>query len=398
MIYLLKMVLLLLIKVFKSRYKWLIILFFVWLFRVDFIQDTGDGVGKALQIGSLIGIVFFIVKYKRSIFYITFFRTNYTIKSCVILYIFGTLSALWSIMPMFSFYMGFQNVILLVAVVWMLSICHSFKGLEKSFLLSTVICILFESIALRLTWQPSLFVHHLASGSSAAICISYCIGELLCMKKKDTERKRLLTGCVLVSIIVLVTSTSSGANASAVFGIAIGLLLSRKIFWAFLLFATALFLYYNQHMIESLLLFIMPGKTMAVIESKTGRTLFWNEIYRLIDYRPLLGYGFACIERAISKTLDIAIIDAHNSYLGIYGSLGVIGSIIFYIHLGITLITILRNYLKPGFLGVFAGICCALLNGYSFGFLSGKGCSIIIIYFFLVALTFFYIKVKKYDD
>ena len=48
--------------------------------------------------------------------------------------------------------------------------------------------------------------------------------------------------------------------------------------------------------------------------------------------------------------------------------------------------------MKAGYIGLISAFACAMLNGYSYGFLSGKACSITIIYMSLIVLTFFYSK------
>ena len=87
--------------------------------------------------------------------------------------------------------------------------------------------------------------------------------------------------------------------------------------------------------------------------------------------------------------------DAHNNYLGIYGSLGIIGCAFLGLQFLSTMLYSFKRRMKCGYLGIFAATCCAILNGYSYGFLSGKACSITVIY--LVVLSFTYSRVNYYD-
>lgn len=43
----------------KSKYRWLLILFILWLYRVDFISADGGGLAKTLQVVTLFGMFFF---------------------------------------------------------------------------------------------------------------------------------------------------------------------------------------------------------------------------------------------------------------------------------------------------------------------------------------------------
>ena len=194
--------------------------------------------------------------------------------------------------------------------------------MEKSFLMIAVFTMLFEVITVRFLEGFSLFFHFLQSGSAAALCFSYCIAELLAMKRPDKERKFLLKWTIVISLIVLVISTSSGANVSAICGFAIALFFSRKVFYSLLLFSL-----------------------------------------NLAAQKPFLGWGYACIERAVTNTGFMAS-DAHNNYLGIYGSLGIIGCAFLGFQFLSTILYSFKRRMKCGYLGIFAATCCAILNGY----------------------------------
>lgn len=394
LIYILRLIFESLKFVLHTKYKWMLIFFIVWLFRVDFIADTGGGGGKALQIVCLFCMFLLLLKYNKLGIWL---KMNVPIKSCVLLYSFGTLSALWAFLPSYAAFMAIQNIVLLLVLIWLFSNFHSFYSTERAFVILMVGCALFETIGLRLTWWHSLIVHHLASGSMSAICISYCVGELLRARKSEKERKLMLKGAILIAAFILITSTSSGANASTVFGIAVALVISGNIAWASLLFVAFIILYFNQDLIQQIIFFIMPGKDLNTIETATGRQEMWNAIWVLAALKPMLGYGYGCIERVISDFLDWQINDAHNMYMGIYGSLGIIGCVIFYIMLGSSLITSLVKRAEKGFCGVVAAFSCAMLNGYSFGYLSGKACSITIAFFALVCLTYYYPIANRND-
>lgn len=381
-----------LITVLKSKYKWLLFLFVLWLYRVDFIADTGGGLGKALQVVTIFGMLYLVLSRKKIIVKYAYNRTNLPIQSVLWLYTYAVISTLWALIPTFAFFLSFQNIVLIFVLMWVVTLVRDFVQMERFFLVFAVLMTLFEVICERLLNFPSLFIHYLPGGSAAAICVAYTIGELLANHRLNKERKNLLKNTLIVSLFILITSTSSGANASAVFGFIIALFLSGKFLYALLLLCSGLFLYLNPELIESLILMVMPGKTMESLQSSSGRTALWDILYELAAQKPLFGWGYACIERAVTQT-GFNASDAHNNYLGIYGSLGIVGCIFLAIQMLSSVVYALQRRMRPGYVGLACAFCCAILNGYSYGFLSGKACSITVIYFCLVILTFTYSKV-----
>lgn len=213
----------------------------------------------------------------------------------------------------------------------------------------------------------------------------------------DLERENTLRNTLILSIIILITSTSSGANIAAILGCCIALLFSGNIIWTCLILIIGVILYLNQDLIMHLMLLVMPGKTEAIIESGNGRETIWNGILAVAAQRPLIGWGYACGERVASNYLNWTLSDSHNNYLGVYGGLGWIGLFFLIIHQIVTLWTAFTKRMKIGYTGLLCGLCCATINGYSYGYLSGKACSITVIYFSMVILTFIYSKIRNYD-
>lgn len=382
---------------FNPKYRILSGLFFLWLYRIDFIQADGAGLAKALQVLTTFGILIFILNRDGSLIMNSFTKRDFPIRSMLLLFSFGILSTLWAYLPTFAFFLSFQNVVVILLLIWAFKQVSNFVSAEKFFLSVSVIIMLFESILLRVLYQPFLFVHYLSVGSMAAICISYCLAELLSLKIKDAERVNYLKGTFITSFIILILSTSSGANASAVFGIVIALLLSRQKIYGFIILLFGFILYLNQDLIQDLILFIMPGKTMAVIESGTGRATIWAEIFKIAEQRPWIGWGFACVERLVSNFGTI-VSDAHNNFIGFYGSLGLIGLSIYTLHFFSSFSYTFKRRFRLGYRGLIASLCCATLNGYSYGYLSGKTCSITIAYFAVIVLSFYFSKYKLYKE
>lgn len=384
----------------KSKFKYLLLLFALWLFRIEFIPDVGGGgAAKALQVGCLAGMLCMIVKWYPSIVSVSFGKTNAAVKSALWLYLFALLSTLWAFDPRFAFFLSFQNIVLIMTLVFVYSRFHTFRSTEMMFVLFVSIMIIFESICIRFT-QRVLIAHFLPAASSAAMLFSYSIAEYLNASASDRKRKKILRYAIILSVVILLTCTSGGANASAAFGLSIALFFSKKRIYAIPIFAIAAFFFLNQDLLNELITVLMPGKTKEVIESGNGRDSIWELIFRLAEEKPWLGWGFACVERVMSEEAIKGQIlsDAHNSYIGIYGSLGIVGCVFLGTHIANQLTTIYPRIRRRGYTGLLAASGCALLNCYTYGFLSGKACSITVTYFSLVVLTFYYKKLAKSND
>lgn len=381
-------------RAFRSKYRWMAILFFVWLYRVDFMPADGGGVAKGIQVGSLFLMTMMVMGYRKGLPAFVFSRGIAPIRTATWLYTFAMLSTAWAFSVTFAFFLSVQNIVLLMVLVWFFALFRDFRSMEKAFLTLAVIIMLFEVLMVRILGAPVLFIHYLPGGSSAAICISYCMGELLKESHSDKARRSLLKGTAVVSLIVLVTSTSSGANASAVAGVAFALFFSGRLAWALLLMAIAATLYAFPDLSERALYFIMPGKTKEEIETGTGRETIWEGLMAVTAQRPLYGWGYACGERVASEYLDWTLSDAHNNWLGIYSGLGLTGVALLIIHQVSTLLTAFTKRMKRGCTGLLCALACATVNGYSYGYLSGKACSITILYFAMLVLLYFYPKLS----
>lgn len=381
----------------KSRFKWIFILFTLWLYRVDFIPADTGGVAKLLQVISILGLLLLIQKSRPNFISIVTKKFPPTLKSILVLYLFAVTSTLWAYNPSFAFFLSFQNIVLIFVLTYIFFQLPDFKSMERAFIFIAIFCMLFEAILIRITFSPTFFIHCLPAGSTAAVCLSYCIGELLAKHKISKQRKSFLKGATVLSTIVLITSTSGGANISAITGISIALFISGKIIYAAPLLLVSLFIYFNPSLYEPILLFLMPGKTMEVIEIGNGRDTIWNGIITVTMKQPVYGWGFACGERVASNYLKWSLSDAHNIYLGLFGGLGFIGVGLFVIHqIATTLFLFFRKY-RIGYSGLFCAFCCASINGYSYGYLSGKACSITVIYFAILIFSFVSLLAKTHD-
>lgn len=377
------------------KYKWLAILFMIWLYRIDFMPDTGSGQEKAIQVFSLLGIFYFIHRYKHSIVEYSLKRTNAVIKSALMLYTYALISTVWAYMPTLACFLSFQNLILIMLMVWFFGNFQDFRNMERGFVLFALSTVGFEWICARIN-SFGLVIHFLGGASSAALCFVYCAGEWIRCKRSDKSRAKFLKCSMLLSFFFMVTCTSMGANAAAVIGFAMACMFSGNAIWAILLFVVGTTLYFNQNLIEELLLVLAPDKDMETIKTGNGRDVIWQALLFMANQKPVFGWGFACIERTCPDAISgQQLSDAHSNFVGMYGSLGFVGLAVFIWHLLTALFKSFGNRIMPGYLGLFAALVTAIINSYSYGFLSGKGCSITVIYFALIVLTFFYGKTSR---
>ena len=189
-------------KVFVGKYGLLIILFLLWLYRVDFVAADGGGLAKGLQVVAILGMLMIVQSNRRSIINYTYTKTNGAVKSLMVLYTYALISTLWALIPTFAFFLSFQNLVLVMLLVWLFARIDNFKDTEKIFLIGCASIMLFEAIVFRIVRSPGVFIHCLVSGSSAALLFSYSIAEYMGMKRYDVKRKRMLKGCIFLSLIV----------------------------------------------------------------------------------------------------------------------------------------------------------------------------------------------------
>lgn len=136
---------------------------------------------------------------------------------------------------------------------------------------------------------------------------------------------------------------------------------------------------------------------MEIIEIGNGRETIWNAIIAVTMKQPMYGWGFACGERVAGDSINWNLSDAHNNYLGLFGGLGFIGVGLFIIHQIITTTFLFFKRYRIGHTGLFCAFCCASINGYSYGYMSGKACSITVTYFAILVFSLVSLLTKTYD-
>lgn len=379
---------------FHKPYLWFTIAFIIWYYRIGYMPQSG--VTTLIQLSTLMFMFVYSVRhYRGNLFARVWSVPNVPIKSLLIFYLYAVISALWAFQPSLSGFLSVQNILIICVLYWYFSRCKTFDSAERCFLNFFVIFNVADCVLSRIFNHAILFYHHLPASSVAAMCVSYSISEYM-NSAKDSKRKRYLMHCTIISIVILLLSTSSGGNASALAGVAYGCFLSGKIFICLIIGIVAWVLLVNPDLMDSFILFIMPGKTMEMIETGTGRKEFWEFEMFYANQKPIFGWGFACIERVVTAMTDeFHYPDAHSNYVGFYGSLGIFGCVLAGIHFISSLLSGLVHRKKRGFVGLGSAVVCGITNGYSYGFLSGKACSITVMYFAVVLLFYFYAKLNK---
>lgn len=379
-------------------FKWFAIFFIVWLYRIEFMSDTGVGMGKILQVITILGLFYFLRREQPRIISMTLRETNIQIKSLTLLYLYALVSTIWAYLPSYAFFFSFQNLLMIMLFIWVFSIYDNFRDLERGFLFITTTIVVIEFLFSRYL-DMRIFLHFLPSGSLSALMLAYCVGEHISCDRSDKERLSLLKVCSAIFLFNLVVNTSGGANSSAVISIAVVMFFCGKKGYALLLFLLGTILFFNQELIDKLILTLMPGKDMETIKIGSGRDTIWENLLSYANQKPWFGWGFACVERVRLNVFDWQTLsDAHSNYIGMYGSLGIVGCMLFGWHLLTTGWYLFKRKVQTGFLGLFAAFICATVNGYSYGFLSGKTCSITVGYVMIVVLSFYYSYIPQEEE
>ena len=268
-----------------KKFRWITAFFLLWIYRTIFMPAGDGGFAQALQIISLFSMLFIVYSHWQRKVVGIFRISNPPIRTLLLLYFYALLSATWAFMPAFSAFLSIQNFILMALTFWLLSMPKTFDGVEKSLVYLIMAMAFFSAIGGRYNVGWPIFIHLLQTGTCSAMCFAYCFAEWI-KEKKDKKRLRFFRTVMLISFVLLVTSTSSGANASCVAGIGTAMLFSGHAMWGALMACIGIFAFIYQDQLMDLLLLIMPGKTKATIESATGRDRFGCTSFLVPGLRP----------------------------------------------------------------------------------------------------------------
>ena len=354
----------------------------------------GGGIARGLQIATTFGLLFFAVRFRKNGVTAALFYTKSPNVTMTWYLLLALASTMWSYVPMFSFFMAFEKMVFMIVFFAIFSKIRTFENMEKLFVYLVVGMLIFNGIVTRVMGYQAWIGHDLQQGSCAAMCFSYCCGEYLAKKINGKKRYAMLRAAMLISLFFLVISTSGGANASAALGFGIALLVCGKFVWGLLLLLIGGAVYFFKDLGDGIFNFLMAGKSQADIKSSTGRTAIWEVVEELGAQKPYLGWGYAAMERYITDNGTMPLTDLHSNYYGSYGSTGLVGLALLMIHHASAIFYTLGKRMKPGYVGLLSAICCGTLNGYSYGFLSGKTAIITVVYLAILMMAYFYSKVR----
>lgn len=374
----------------NSPAKWMTICFALWVFRVSCLPAGNGFFIQALQIGSLGVMAYYAYKWNRISFSIGLFRTGLPVMSISLYMLLGLISTIWSYKPGFTFFMSFEKIAFIAIFFSVLTIPKTFLATERFYVLLLFGMVSLNWVALRITGSMSLMHHNLQEGSCAAMCLCYCFAELMSKKVNGPKRLSMFRVICICCLFFMFTSTSGGANASAALGIAIAFLVSGRGVWGIIIGFMGGLLFFNEELFDNVIGVLMQGKTEGEVKTATGRTKIWEIVMSFANEKPILGWGYAAIERYIFDKQIMPLNDVHSNFYGAYGNTGLLGLGLLIFHHISSIVSVIPKLFKPGMAGVFCALICGTMNGYSYGFLVGKTALISVAYIGFVMLTFVY--------
>ena len=361
--------------------------------RIQIFQFRTTSVGLNAYSGIqtlVVAVLFALLVIQRDTSLKTIF-TNRLFCNLSFLYSLGMVSIIWSALPAFSFYMAFQNLVFLSAIFYLASLKDSFADLESFLIKSSLLFMLIALLGDIYRYGFSIIFgwHHLEIGGVGAMLLCYSVGEIVycsSVLRFDPQRKKLLWRTAIGGFIILIWSTSSGANVSSIIGLLSLAFVGKNKTFKIVAFLIIMVFTLIPDSITSVLPFIFPGKSSIGITSVGYRMHLWESLWELTRQKPILGWGYAAIER-INQYYAI---DSHNSIIGIIGGLGFVGGFLLVSYIIIAFVKIYKNRYIAGYTGLFGGFMCLLADSNTIGFLSSKTSLLTIAFFTIVVISYFY--------
>lgn len=297
----------------------------------------------------------------------------------ILLYLWGSLSGIWSTMPLFSGYFGIEGLILILGLAVILLNQPDNASIEKFSIYTSYLIVLLIFIGfIRLNgFGFDLYHWHTNEYSAvAAMLFGYCYGELNNkFREYDRFERKVLKYGTWLSLFCVLIGTSSGSNLSIMAALVVVTLISgrrsTKIF-TLLIFSSILIL--NQFYGDLLFRVIFPGKTLAAVSSMQGRLNLWEHYLEMIQQKPWMGWGFASIER-IS---NVYATTTHNSLIEVAGGVGIVGLCLYLIYIFTVYLKLIQNIHTPYLVGITGALTAGLVNSNSISFIGSPPSSIFI--------------------
>lgn len=316
---------------------------------------------------------FFTKAFKLSVFWLLLY------------YIVCALSATWSLRPAYSFYRAVEFMVYFVSLAIALSYSSGFEKAEKRVLFLSILSVFIQmGIHIKDGIPFSLEAWHTnAYSASAVVIFVYCAGEYLALAKQrfaeHRTRRKMLFLCGSLSFFLLVLGTSSASNIAALIGLAVILLLQRKVVLVILIVCLTLPFFVLGDGLDLLKEAVFPGKSEQAIETLGGRTMAWSYYAEKIAASPFLGYGLGVspigVEDVIGSGIgvspteddEVGVAYSHNFVISILIGTGFLGFSVFLVFLAklaLELIQVLRARIK-GSLGIVVAIGAGFVNSLS---------------------------------
>lgn len=283
--------------------------------------------------------------------------TRAPVRWLLLYYVLATLSAAWSLMPSYTLFRGIEVLSQFLGIFVILAHARSFAAREFTFLAVGAMAIVLEigGTARLIGGIGSIAAIHNDSYSNVGLMLFvYCLAE---HPGCEPARRRTLFWFGFIGLMAIVVGTSATTNVAAVLGILVAAILSawRTGLRPVTIVAICLLLFLGLSAVlarDSLIAWLMPGKTAEQIQTFTGRRELWEELSGPMHESPLLGHGFV----ASTRFGDLKVANAHNVLLQAMMDTGLVGTGILavaLIALGMSCIQRL-NQRSPGSAGLAA--------------------------------------------
>lgn len=286
------------------------------------------------------------------------------VRWLLLYYVFATVSALWSLMPIYTLFRGVEVLAQFLAVFVILAHARSFAAREFTFLVAGAIAIVLEIAGTaRVNGGIDSFeaIHTCSYSNVGLMLFVYCLAEY---PGCEPLRRRTLLWFGLIGLAAIVVGTSATTNVAAVLGILLAVIISvrRSGPQPITIVAICLLLFLGLLAVlarDSAISWLMPYKTMDQIQNFSGRRQLWEDLSLsgALQQNPLLGLGFV----ASTRTGDFTAINAHNALLQVMMDTGFVGTgmiALALVALGISSIRRLNQHLpgSAGFAAAFAAL------------------------------------------
>ncbi len=367
---------------FFKQNKTIILLIFAWIFRLTFLLQGNAGgvaINKYVLLQIILGMIMFIFLQKRGVTPIVLLKYPST-RFFAILYMMGVISICWSVMPLMSCYFALENLILMTSLLYISLQCKDCYQAEGVFIwmILVILCMfLIRNLTIGGTW------HSVTFSSIAAMLFMYCLAEYDGETHSSQNLIILKYGLLGAGFILIITTSGGACFSAALSSVALALFARKSIIritaLTFLIIIGSLWFSGATDVVLDLL---FPGKNIENIMSAHGRAYVWELIYEKIAERPWFGWGYAAVERI----LPLYCIDAHNSIIGVRGSLGNIGCVVLITAMFSVCIYYFKHDYCFGSKGLLIASICAFINSNTTNFLAAKDDPCALTFQFLLVL------------